>query len=130
MFPALVVVATIVVLIVLSRAGELFLVSVRDGEVLLVRGRLPQGLLNDFADIVAAPPPVRRATIRASRAPGGVRLGVSGDLDESRAQRLRNALGLRPMSALRSAPIDEERTLGQVLGIAWLAWMLHRSKGG
>jgi len=51
---------------------------------------------------------------------------VSGDIDEGRAQRLKNCFRLYPISMLRSAPIVGRPTLGQVLGIAWLAWLLDR----
>jgi hypothetical protein len=109
-----------------TQAGELFCVSVRHGRLLLVRGRAPGGLLADLAEVVGRPP-VERATIRAFRTPQGAQLVVSGSIDEGRAQRLRNVFGIYPMSRLRSAPVDHERTMGQVLGIAWLAWILDRS---
>ncbi|MFT3767598.1 MAG: DUF3634 family protein [Minicystis sp.] len=106
-------------------ANELFCVSVRDGKVLVVRGRIPGGLLSDFRDVMSKPA-VRRATIRAMKDAGGARLTVSGDVDAGRTQRLRNVFGLYPMSKLRSAPAIAKPTVGQVLGIAWLAWLLDR----
>jgi hypothetical protein len=112
-----------------ARAGELFLVSLRNGQVLLVRGRVPQGLLGDFREVVARPP-VMRATIRAVRAAEGARLLVLGDIDAGRHQRLRNTFALRPVSALRAAPVADDRSIGQVLGIVWLAWLLHGGRRG
>jgi hypothetical protein len=76
----------------------------------------------------ASQPEVSRGTIRASRGEYGARLTASGDIDEGRLQRLRNAFGLYPTSKLRSAPPIARPTLGQVLGIAWLAWMLDRRR--
>jgi hypothetical protein len=108
-----------------SRANELFCLSVRDGRVLVVRGRIPGGLLSDIRDVVTKPV-VSRATIRATKAQQGARLVVSGAIDEGREQRLRNIFRLYPLSNLRAAPIVAEPTLGQVLGIAWLAWLLDR----
>lgn len=124
--PVLVVLA-IVVIWWLSRGTELFCLSVRDGRVLLVRGRVPAALLAAIRDVVAARPSVQSATIRAVRTDRGARLMVAGAVDDGRAQRLRNVFGLYPMSKLRSAPVATDRTVGQLLGIAWLAWLLDRS---
>jgi hypothetical protein len=108
----------------LSRAGEIFCLSVRNGRVLVVRGRIPAGLLSDIRDVVTKPV-VGSATIRAVKAEHGARLVVSG-IDEGRQQRLRNIFRLYPISNLRAAPVVAQPTLGQVLGIAWLAWLLDR----
>jgi phosphoserine phosphatase len=115
----------IVVLIASARANELFRLSVREGRVLVVRGRIPVGLLADIRDVVAAPP-VARATIRAVKESGGAGLIVSGAVDAIRAQRLRNVFGIRPIASLRTAPPIADPTLGQILGVAWLAWLLER----
>ena len=108
------------------RQRELFCLSVRAGKTLLVRGRIPGGLLSDFAEAMAASPAVRRATIVAYPDEGGARLSISGAIDDGRAQRLRNIFAIYPMSRLRAAPIINQRTWGQVLGIVWLAWLLER----
>lgn len=107
-----------------TRTRELFVVSVRNGRTLLVRGRLSQGLMNDIAEIVASPP-AARATVKAVAGEHNARLVVSG-LDEGRTQRLRNTFGIRPVARLRAAPVIGRPTLGQILGIAWLAWLLDR----
>jgi hypothetical protein len=107
-----------------SRTSELFCLSVREGRVLLVRGRIPGGLLSDIRDVVTKPT-VSRATIRAVKQEHGARLAMSG-IDEGRQQRLRNIFRLYPISNLRAAPPIAKPTLGQVLGIAWLAWILDR----
>jgi hypothetical protein len=124
---ALLLVAVIVIGVVAwaTRASELFCLSVRNGRVLVVRGRIPGGLLSDIRDVVGKPS-VARATIRAVKQEHGARLVVSGGIDEGRAQRLRNIFRLYPVSNLRAAPVIEKPTLGQVLGIAWLAWLLDR----
>jgi hypothetical protein len=109
----------------LTRANELFYVSVRDGKVLVIRGRVPVSLLQAFAEAVTDPK-VRRGTIKAWRGEGGGQLACSGDIDEGREQRMRNAFMLYPASKLRQAPAVQQPTLGQVLGIVWLAWMLDR----
>mgnify|MGYP001608074382 CR=1 FL=1 len=110
-------------LVVVPRLNELFLISIRGGELLVVRGRVPAGLLRDIGEIVRRDG-VGRGSIRALKTPDGVGLVTSG-LGEGTAQRLRNAFHLYPMSKLRSAPLLEERNLGQIVGIVWLAWMLR-----
>lgn len=122
---ALIAIVLIVFAVVVSRAGELFYISVRDGKLLVVRGRVPVSLLQDFRDICNQPR-VRRGSIRAHRGEGHAQISASGDIDEGREQRIRNTFMLYPASKLRMAPIVKDRTLGQVAGVAWLAWMLDR----
>ncbi len=126
MLVALVLAAAAVLLYLAWRANELFCISVRDGKVLVVRGRIPQGLLSGFAEAVARPP-LRRATIRAQRGPNGARLTVSG-IDEFLEQRLRNIFHLYPPANLTAAPLLQRRNVGQFLGVVWLAWLLDRSR--
>jgi hypothetical protein len=120
---ALVAVILVLALWWFSRQSELFCVSVRNGKVLVVRGRVPAALLGDVKDVVSKPA-VSSATIRAVKHEEAARLQVSGYIDEGRAQRLRNCFRLYPISRLRAAPVIEKPTLGQLLGVAWLAWFL------
>ena len=110
------------------RSAEIFCVSVRNGRVLVIRGRVPPALLRAIREIVGSQPAVTHGTIRAVRADHGARLTAGGAIDDSRLQRLRNAFGLFPTSKLRAAAPVARPTLGQVLGIAWLAWMLDRGR--
>ena len=110
------------------RSAEIFCVSVRNGRALVIRGRVPPALLRAIREIVGSQPEVARATIRAVRGEHGARLTARGAIDEGRVQRLRNAFGLFPTSKLRAAAPVARPTLGQMLGIAWLAWMLDRSR--
>lgn len=115
-------VAAAVVYFALSRANELFCISVRDGRVLVIRGAVPPNLLHSLADIVRRQR-VERGTIRAIRASGHARLLTSG-IDEGTTQRMRNAFGINSISKLRAASRPSARNLGQWLGITWLAWLL------
>jgi hypothetical protein len=124
----LLVAVVVVVVYVVWRASEIFCVSVRDGRALVIRGRVPPPLIRAIREIVASRPAVTRGTIRAMRGEHGARLTAGGDIDEGRLQRLRNAFGLYPVSKLRAAPPIARPTLGQVLGIGWLAWMLDRGR--
>jgi hypothetical protein len=109
-----------------TRVGELFYISVRDGKLLVVRGRVPTSMLQDFRDAVNNPQ-VRRGSIRGYKTESGGQLSCGGDIDEGREQRMRNTFMLYPASKLRHAPAIAQPTLGQLSGIAWLAWMLDRS---
>ena len=112
-----------------TRVGELFYISVRDGKVLVVRGRVPVSLLQELKEIVAHPK-VKRGSIRAVKTETGGHLSCGGDIDDGREQRMRNTFMLYPASQLRQAPAIARPTLGQLSGIAWLAWMLDRSSRG
>jgi hypothetical protein len=109
-------------LFVVARQNTLFVISVRSGRSLVVRGRVPPGFLADVRAIVRG---VESATIRAVKDQGGARLTASG-VDERVLQRLRNAFSVYPAARLRAAPPIQRPTLGQILGIAWLAWLLDR----
>jgi hypothetical protein len=108
-----------------TRSRTLFVLSVRDGRVLVVRGRIPGRLLQELRDVVSRPP-VRRATIKAWASEDGGHLSASG-VDEGTEQRLRNVFRLFPIAQLRNAPRIAQPTIGQLLGIAWLAWWFERS---
>jgi len=115
-------VAVLVGLLVLDRMGEIFCISVRDGRCLVVRGRIGGNLLEGLSDVVARAK-IRRATIRAVKGEHHARLVFRG-IDDGTAQRLRNVFGHHPVQKLRSAPLAAKRNLGQMLGFAWLAWLL------
>ncbi len=109
-----------------TRMSELFYVSVRDGKALVVRGRVPVSMLQEFKEAVANPK-VRRGSIRAVKTETGGALHCSGDIEEGREQRMRNTFMLYPASQLRHAPAIKQPTIGQLAGIAWLAWMFDRN---
>lgn len=109
-----------------TRQSDLFCLSVRDGRVLVVRGRTPPGFLREVRAIVAREK-MASGTIRAVKTEHGARLVVSGGIDERTAQRLRNLFSLYPASQLRHAPAIEKPTLGQLVGVAWLAWLFERT---
>ena len=121
---AIVAVLAVIALWFGSRSRELFLLSVRNGRVLVVRGRVPPRFLGNARDI-ARDSAIRRGTLRAFARHDGAKVECSGDIDEGTAQRLRNVFQLHPMSALRNAPAIAKPTVGQLLGIAWLAWFLE-----
>ena len=112
--------------LVLMRAHERFVIAVRNGRTLVMRGRIPLSLRNEIADVVARAR-VASATLRVVRSGGAARMIAVG-VDATVAQRLRNVLGLYPDHKLRAAPMTERRNLGQLLGIPWLAFRLARRR--
>jgi hypothetical protein len=112
--------------LVVTRANELFCVSIRDGSCLVIRGRVPPKLWRELVTTAQVNGLVR-GTIRAVKEGGAARLvtdGISPDV----TQRLRNSVGSAGLNAMRLGQTggDASRNLGQLLGIVWLAWMLHR----
>lgn len=116
------VVVLVVLYLVFVRGNEIFFVSIRDGRALLVRGRIPPSLLSQLAD-VARRAQVQRGSVTAYKSDGRARI-VSSGFSDGDQQRLRNLFALHPVSALRAAKLTKPENLGQLLGIAWLAWML------
>ncbi|HWL89020.1 MAG TPA: DUF3634 family protein [Polyangiaceae bacterium] len=106
-----------------ARKNEFFRVSIRKGRVLVVRGRIPTGYLDALRDIARG---VEHGTVRAVKDAGQAQLLVSPSIDAVTAQRMRNTFSLYPTVKLRAAPRIARPNLGQVLGLAWLAWRLER----
>lgn len=120
-------VVAVVAWVVLSRANEMFCVSVRSGRCLVIRGHVPPSLWRELKDVMGRAR-VARGTVRAIKSGGRPRLVFSG-VDEGTQQRLRNAFGAQGFGHLKaSAPVGgasgPSRNLGQLLGFAWLAWLL------
>lgn len=128
MFLVFALIVAALIIWIMMRAGELFYVSVRDGKVLVVRGRVPVSMLQEFRECVSKPV-VKRGSIKAFKTESGGQLSCSG-IDEGREQRMRNTFMLYPASKLRIAPQQKDRTIGQLAGLAWLAWMMDRSNRG
>jgi hypothetical protein len=111
-----------------QRSRELFVLSVRNGRLMVMRGHLPQSLFDALADVMARAR-VRHATLSVVRVDGMARLSASG-LDEFVLQRARNVLGTFPFQRLVSANWPVARNTGQRLGLAWLAFRLAGKSAG
>lgn len=95
------------------RATQLFVVKVRAGQALFVRGRMPHGLLADIADVVRSSH-IEHAEVRAVRRSGRAELYFAGVVSPEDQQRLRNAVacyslqristGARPTPSARRKP--------------------------
>ena len=89
----------------MMRASELFVLRVQDGELRRVRGRIPQRLLDDLADVVG------RADLRNLELRGVIEDGrpkiyatAEDELPRTLRQQLRNSIGQWPVAAIRQAP--------------------------
>ncbi len=102
---------------------QLFQLSIRNGEILVVKGRVPIRFLQDVRAVVADERIVSGIVTAVARE-RGAGLDFSG-IAEGPQQRMRNAFRLYPAADIRHAPPIEKPTLGQMLGIGWLAWLMN-----
>lgn len=114
----------VVVFVWLDRSAELFCLSWRQGELRLVRGRVPPALRRDLADALAHMR-ITGCTVVARRAEQGARLTARG-VDEFAEQRLRNIFQIYPLSQLRAAKTPDHGRFVRWLGVSWLVWALNR----
>lgn len=86
----------------MSRAAELFVLDVRDGDIEPRRGHIPPRLLRELHDIVKTKPPVPHAVITVEAERGAPKLVVAGPVDEHRRQRMRNVIGQFTVQQIRT----------------------------
>jgi hypothetical protein len=100
-FIAVVLLALLPLVVSIRRATELFVVQVREGEAIFVRGRIPPGLLADISDVVGKAR-VESAELRALRQSGRAELEVRGEVKGEDVQRLRNAIACYSLPRIAS----------------------------
>jgi hypothetical protein len=101
----------------------LFKLSIKGGDLLVVSGRVPVRFLQDVREVIADEK-LSSGSVSAVARDHGTSLAFSG-IPEGPQQRLRNAFRLYPAADVRHAPPIAKPTVGQMLGIAWLAWLLE-----
>lgn len=107
LIPLALLLLSIPLVLAIMRANELFLVRWERGRLRLVRGRIPQRLLDDIADVLgpkkggAAPSGV---TVRGVVEEQRPRVYVVGAISDDQRQRLRNTVGTWPVAKIRNAP--------------------------
>ena len=104
LLPLLLLLGLIPLVIALLRANELFCLRAEGERLTIVRGRIPQRLLDDMGDILRRPPPLTRVVIRVVVEDRAPRVYVEGELTEGQRQQLRNTVSTWPLARLRSAP--------------------------
>jgi hypothetical protein len=92
--------ATVPVVVALMRANELFLLRLEDGRIKRVRGTIPQGLLNDIADVVRGND---SGELRGVSEDNRVRLYLEGDFTEQQRQALANTIARWPVARVRNS---------------------------
>ena len=85
----------------LRRATELFVLRVRNGEVSVARGRLPERLFRDIQDVLRRTPP-KQAEVKTIVSAKRPKLIVSGDIPEGQLQQLRNVVGRYETAQIRA----------------------------
>ncbi|MCC6217121.1 MAG: DUF3634 family protein [Polyangiaceae bacterium] len=85
----------------ISRSNELFVVAFRGGRARLVRGRLPQRLLDDLDDVARSAPAAALRVI-VTQEDGLARTRVEGPASPATAQQVRNVVGQYRVAQLRA----------------------------
>jgi hypothetical protein len=94
---------SIPLVIAIARANEVVYLDVIAGKINVRRGRIPQRLLSDLADVTERPK-IARAVLRIVAEGGRPRLIASGEIGEAQLQQLRNVVGLYRLAEIRNAP--------------------------
>lgn len=105
----------------LSRAHELYCVSVRGGKALLVRGNLPANVHHEVERLLGSTPD--EVVIRGFEREGQVSVEVAG-ASAFEAGQLRSLLGNLGSEDLPPR-LPHDRRLRRVLGYIWLSWWLE-----
>ena len=101
---AILAVLAIPLVVAIRRSNEVVCLDVERGKIRIRRGRLPQRVLSDLADVTTRPK-IERAVLRIVAEDRRPRLLVeSGDVGETQTQQLRNVVGMYQLAELRNAP--------------------------
>jgi hypothetical protein len=87
------------VAIAVVRANQLFVLRVKAGRLVFLRGRMPQSLFDQLNDLVKHAP---NGLLIAVRDNGRPRLVARGRFDAGLLQQIRNVIGLYPLAKLRA----------------------------
>jgi hypothetical protein len=103
--PALLLLICVPLVVSMMRASELFLLRIEGNELRRVRGRVPQRLLDDLAEILGRAG-LESMELRCVIEDGRPRMYGGGDDDVPREirQQIRNTLGQWQVASIRQAP--------------------------
>ncbi len=85
------------------RSNEVVVLDVTDGRIEVRRGRIPQRMVGDLADVTMRPR-LARATLKIVSEDGRPRLIVKGEIGDAQLQQLRNVVGLYRLAEIKNAP--------------------------
>jgi hypothetical protein len=97
------VVLAIPLAIAILRSNEVVVLDVDDGRIHVRRGRIPQRMVSDLADVTTRPK-IARATLKIVAEDGRPRLIAQGEMSDAQLQQLRNVVGLYRLPEIRNAP--------------------------
>jgi hypothetical protein len=100
---AILIVLAIPLAMAIARSNELVVIDVERGKTRVRRGRIPQRLLSEIADVLRRPKPAR-AVVRIVAERGQPRVLVTGGLRAAQLQQLRNVVGRFQLAEIRNAP--------------------------
>jgi hypothetical protein len=100
--PLLLLLLTIPLVVAILRANELFVLRADAGRVVVVRGKIPQRLVNELADVLCRAPRPGVVTLRGVSEDGRVRLYPAGELSDAEKQQLRNVIASWPVVRVRN----------------------------
>lgn len=100
--PLLLLVLMIPLVVAIIRANELFVVRADGGRVVVVRGKIPQGLVNELADVLCRSQRPSPVVVRGVSEDGRVRLYPAGELSDAEKQQLRNVIASWPVVRVRN----------------------------
>jgi hypothetical protein len=90
-------------IVAIARSNELVVIDVEQGKTRVRRGRIPQRLLSEIADVLRRPKP-GRAVVRIVAERGHPRVIAKGELRAPQLQQLRNVVGRFQLAEIRNAP--------------------------
>ncbi|MBM4784111.1 MAG: DUF3634 family protein [Archangiaceae bacterium] len=123
MWTALVILAVgIAVVLWLRRGRRAFAVRVVNGELRVVGGWLPGPMLADYRSALRG----LTGLVEGHFEEGGLRVTVSGGIDEFVEQRLRNIARLYPMATFRASRKAEQQVLRGTAAVALMSAAARR----
>ncbi|MER2561303.1 MAG: DUF3634 family protein [Myxococcaceae bacterium] len=125
MWTALVVIAVGLALVLWLRRGRrAFVVRVVNGELRVVRGWLPGPMLADYRSALRG----LSGSVEGHFEEGGLRVTVSGGIDEFVEQRLRNIARLYPLASFRASRSAERQVLRGTAAVALMTAVARRDE--
>lgn len=123
MWTALVIVAVGIAVVLWLRSGRrAFVLRAVNGELRVVSGWLPGPMLADYRSALRG----LTGSVEGHFEEGGLRVTVSGGIDEFVEQRLRNIARLYPLASFRASRKAEQQVLRGTAAVAVMSAIVRR----